>query len=227
MAISILGTADTPETAVATTHEANYPASISAGELLAYFYLTGANNRELGLTGWTNLSADAGAGEEVGVIWKIASGSETGTVTFNYNTGSSEAGGVMIRASGHDATTPFNTGNIQCGDITSQNPFVLSAGTLTGAATSSFIIHIWGAKLATRTISTLDSDLTLIDSAVGGATGYCCHVAYETGVTQNSAISTTMSDTRDYGWGLIELQAASSGTVAPLAFNHLMKMKRT
>lgn len=202
------GTATTAKTANGTTLTANAPASIASGDLLVFYYIVVDTSKSLTLTGWTSVDAISGGEGRVGAIWKIAS-AESGTVVFDYSSGSSSGGGVMVRYTGHDATTPLNSNQVISELGSSQDPFVLSAGTITGAATDSHIVTLWGSSVATRTITTLDADQTLLNSATAGASGFSVHTAYETGVTQNSAYSTDMNDSRDYVYGLFEIQAAA------------------
>lgn len=203
----------TQETATAATHVANVPSGCEAGKWLGYLYHANTTSRFLTETGWTNDTSDVG-GQHKGVIWTIATGSEGATVEFDWNAGTAGAGGMMICVDNPNATPVSQE---LSGEEATEDPFTLDAGLFTGIATDSWSIVCWGDASANRTIVTLDSDLTLIGS-VTGPVGYNWHCAYETGVTENSAISTDMNDSRDYDWSFIELAAAAAGgsSIAPI-----------
>lgn len=211
-AFAVEGTpAVTQVQASAATVTFNLPASIQAGEQIACYYIGDNPADFLSATGWTGYSSAAGGGERVGVLLRTATGSEGSTQVFDNDDGPASYGGICVRWSGLDSSAPVNSANAQYGDNVSQNPYVQPAGVITSVATDSAIVSLWGAKVANRTISSLDADYTLIGSVTGGVTNFNLHLAYETGVSQNSAISTTMSSARDWCWGFFEMQAESGG----------------
>lgn len=222
----IEGSAATPETAAGSTHDANIPSGVTSGELLAYFYSSTSVDRHL-LTpvGWDGEFHGDGYFLRTGVVFKQADGTETGTETFSYNSGTSAAGGVMVRISGFDTADPFNSENHVAGDSGSSiDPWTLSANVITGLISDSLLIVNWGTASATRPIVELDAGLTLINSAEAGASGYTHHCTYEPSHgSGNAAYSTDMSGSRQYSHLLAEVKAAVadgqtiSGTVGEIA----------
>lgn len=217
MAYAVQGTAATTQKdAGGTSHTINLPGSIAAGELLSIMLLSNGAGVTHSATDWTS-----GPGGNVGaptsngtfrILYKTATGSEGATVTVTTG-GDAATGGVAWRATGH-AATPYPSAAV-LGAEASEDPFTLAADTITGIDADNLVLLAWGHVAGTRTITTLDADLTLIGSATGGGVGYCCHVAYETAPgTGNADYSTDMSSAVAFGYILVELAAAAGGSAA-------------
>ena len=101
-----------------TSNVANIPSGVVNGDLLAYFYFIQHNSKYLLVpTGWDgeiHFSVSGTAG--VGVVWKDADGTETGTQEFPFSATSSSAGGNMVRFSGADTADPFDSDNSAQGE---------------------------------------------------------------------------------------------------------------
>lgn len=213
MAIVVEGSASTNEQAAGSSNTYNVPTGVTAGELLALFYCATEPNRDLvAPVGWDGAFSASNTYARVGVVWKIAEGTESGTQVFSFSSGTSGSGGIMVRFSGVDTEDPFNTLNWVEGEAGSSiDPWTLSAETLTGVDSGSLIVTNFGTDAANRDVSSLDSDLTLIQSVTGGATGFSFHCAYEEPAgSGNSAYSCDMSDSRDYWHMLVEVKSAAA-----------------
>ena len=219
MTLAIAGTpVGTDRTATATTAVINLPSSIAAGELLVVSFGTSDPARIPEHGDWTDASGTAGTAR-VGLVWKIASGSEGATETFTYSgPGTSQMTAVAARITGHDATTPFS--DLANAEESSEDPFTLAADILTGLAADSFCWLVWvPGPSAVRSIVTLDADLTLVLSTDDDRQ----HVAMEEDPgSGNAAYSTDMSDTRAWRYALLELHAAAAagGLTIPIAAYH-------
>lgn len=210
MALPVNGTpAATERTAGDTTFTANLPSGIQAGEVLCVFYMTSSDIRSLEASGWTDQHFDAST-LSMGVIWKVATGSEGATQEFTYTGGGSAGAWAVAVRTSLDSTTPFVIANTQSGQEATEDPFTLDADLITGLGAGNHVFLLWGAG-ATRTIDTLDADLELIGSVTAGVAGACLHVAGEESVASNSAYSNDMSGSRDYLWMLLEAQPAGGG----------------
>ena len=217
--ITIEGTvAETPPTTGASTMTYNLPTGVQAGEILILHWVSHDQNRPHvesdTPSGWTfgfSKWLVGGEGTYHGVFWKIADGTESGgTVEINYNGGTSIGLGMCYRVSGVDPIQPFNVNNYSGGvQGSSVSTWTLAADSLTGITNSSSRIMLGVHSQASRTISVLDSDLTVAESMNGTSpVSYALHLMYEDSPgTGNSAYSNTMSDTRDYSHLIYELKA--------------------
>lgn len=213
--IAIQGTpATTPEVAHNgdDTITLNLPAGIQAGEMILIAYIS--QSKVLSYSSGGRVGFDLGT-EGVGFVWWEATGTEGSTVDLTIDVGGSvTAGSVAVRLTGVDVTALTSFQNIVTGTTPSAATFDVDANTLTGVSTDSWIMCLWGEGASSRGIDTLDADQTLVGSQT--ANNHTCHLVYETGVTANSAYSTTMTGTRDFAYALLEIPAAAAGdTTAP------------
>jgi PKD repeat protein len=92
-----------------------YPAGIAAGDLLIIHYAVAtATVTPTTPSGWTKLfgpvnMAGGGNNNKGYLYYKVAAGSETGTLTFANTGASNYAVGIMAAYTGCDATTPIDT----------------------------------------------------------------------------------------------------------------------
>ena len=213
MSLSFPAAVNTAKQAAAAVHNINMPTGIAAGDLICVCYRSGDNGRHLTVpAGWDGEQHGTGGGSQTthGVVHKIADGTESGTVEFAINTGTSSVGAVAFRCAGFDAADPFNSDNfVFTEEAAAEDPWTVTAGLLTGVAGSDSNIVLVGGASASRTITTQDSGLTLIDSMT---TGYSVHVLREEspGIS-NAAYSNNMSDSRAWVDILFEIKAAALG----------------
>lgn len=111
MAIALQGTPSLYENASATSVVIPYPAGVTAGELLlAHVGHSNATAPTTAPSGWTLLHAqnNSGGGAAGSVFYRIADGTETGSVTIDTAATAGRVTGIMERWSGVDTTTPFD-----------------------------------------------------------------------------------------------------------------------
>jgi len=96
------GRATTGITTAALTWAVNYPASIAAGDLLLTWFRTAAGGVGGPPSAWTQLgsyfTADA-TDDTSGIYWKVAAGTETGTVTYDWSV-STKGAAIIWRITG-------------------------------------------------------------------------------------------------------------------------------
>ena len=222
MAIVIGNTAATGRDTSGSAHTANLPASIGADNLLVVAYLTNAASRYLvtpvGWDGEQHSNAGASVGS-IGFIWKETDGTEGATEDFSYQTGTSQAASVSFLVTGHDVSDPFNSDNFTIQHETSEDPWTVASGLLTGVNNSDSIVAVFGGAKAVRSIVIQDADLTLIQSV---NSGYSVHALYESSPgSSNSAYSNDMSGSREWLEVLLEIKSASAGGLSiPIAAYH-------
>jgi PKD repeat protein len=92
----------------------SYPAGVASGDLLIIQYMVG-NSATVATTpsGWTLLygpvaTSDGSQPARAYVYYRVAGGSEPGSVTFAHTGSSGQAGGIMSAYTGADTTTPIN-----------------------------------------------------------------------------------------------------------------------
>lgn len=108
------GTAVVAEATSSTSISMSYPSGIAAGELLtAHITCYGANAPTVNPGGWVQLAArnaaNLNSNEPASTIWyKFATGSESGSVTFQTNGVANRVTGSMHRWGGVDGTTPID-----------------------------------------------------------------------------------------------------------------------
>lgn len=209
MPLTIEGSAVTSQIASATSHTLNLPSGITSGEILVVITNSDDSTRWWTHAGYTAL----GMGGPVGFLWKTATGTEPSTDIFSVNTGSATMNGaVAFRISGLDATNPFlAAANYAEASETSEDPFTLAANSLTGVTSGNDLILAWSGNntTASRSITTLDAGLTLVNSTADNR----LHVAWEENPgTGNSAYSIDMSDTRQWDWILVEANVAAAAS---------------
>lgn len=110
--ITLQGTPSVAQTDVdGTTLDVPYPSGVAAGELLTAHFSVNDNDPVTDVpTGWTLAESwDAGNNLTGCVYYKVATGSESGNVTFTAASTYAAASGMIIRWSGVDTTTPLDT----------------------------------------------------------------------------------------------------------------------
>jgi hypothetical protein len=209
--ISLEGSAAvTNLTTNATTAVLNLPASIEVGELLIIQTMVFTSGITISATGWRAESGNDGISRSLGMLWKVADGSEGSTVTVTYSSGSREMNAVASRWKGVDLTDPAGGGgsllsNKAVGITASSDPFTLAADTITSIDTNSLVLLHFGDISNNRTITTGDADLTLLGSATTSAS---IHGLYEAAPgTGNAAYSIDMSAADTWSWCVFELKA--------------------
>jgi hypothetical protein len=207
-------TATTKSGSAAATRTITLP-SARPGDTIVISYTTDASTRYLvAPDGWQEHHSDGvDTDTMMGTLWRKADGSEPSSLAFSFNTGTGDAGYVSFAVAGAHPETPIKAANVADGEEALEDPFTLAANTLTSVTPLSWICTGWGDSIATRTITTLDANQTLIGSATGG--NFCWHLAYEVANPGNSAYSTDMNDSRDYQWFLFEIMADPDAAVVP------------
>lgn len=111
MAVTLVGTPSVYENASATSVVLPYPAGVTAGELLiAHIAHSNATAPSTNPGGWTLILAqnNDGGGASGAMWYKIATGSETGSVTFTTSATAGRVTGIMERWTGIDTATPID-----------------------------------------------------------------------------------------------------------------------
>jgi hypothetical protein len=153
MAIALQGTASVYENASTTSAVVNYPAGITAGELLVTsLTVSQSSAMDTPPTGWTLARAQNGSTTpSVSMFYKVASGSETGTVTFGPWSSAGRATAIMARWSGVDNTTPLDTTAVSATSIAATS-FVMPS--ITTATAGAVLVHALAINSSTAEIDT-------------------------------------------------------------------------
>lgn len=110
------------ESANATSHTVNLPASIAAGDLLLIIAEFLSNPGTVSVTGWTFIQTDAnGTAIFVSYLWKLATGSEGATATLT-TSNSVHGNYISYRISGWDGVTAPATGTATTGSSSNPDP---------------------------------------------------------------------------------------------------------
>lgn len=95
------------QTTASTTWNVPYPSGISAGDMLIVHISAGSNISTTLPSGWTLIAKDTTTtSTRIALIYKIATGSETGNLAVTMASGTGCA--IMFRYTGVDATTPLD-----------------------------------------------------------------------------------------------------------------------
>jgi hypothetical protein len=174
--------------------------------------LNATASKTVSATGWTCKKLATGSSAGIILCYREIDGTEGSTQAFAYNSGTDSAGSIAFTANGADNTDPLNSDNFTGGTDSNSSTHTVSASTVTGMGSDSLFLHFWGESNATRTISALDSDETLIKSE--NDTDYTLHGVYGSpdGSGNNPAISTTMSASRAWNWSMTEFKAAAAAS---------------
>ena len=155
----------------------NTPAGTGAGDLLIAAVVTDASETlsPPGGEGWTLIDQGVGSGAvTLGVWWKLADASESGSHQFTWGS-NEEAYGWIMRFTGHHSTTPINDSQAQGGDIDSTPP----SPSVSTTVANTMILRIGGFDddditvdnpgLAGHATITMDESSTSNFSCSGGA----------------------------------------------------------
>ena len=201
--IAVQGTpAVTESTASGTTFDANYPTGIQANELLLAFLTYNDDIPPTAVpSGWTQAETfDAGASLVGGCYYKVATGSESGTVTFTSASTATSWSAHIIRLSGVDTTTPLDTTTVKA---VSGSALTITKPTQTTVTNNAWVVAgVCIASVSSRDISD-EAGWTAISNTTG--IGRRCRVFYQAYPTAG-ATGTTVFD----GTGATNLEMAVS-----------------
>jgi hypothetical protein len=166
VAIVVEGTSTLYESASTTSAVLTYPSGITAGEVLVALIGTSTVTApSTAPSGWTvTLAQNGNNAISASIFHKVATGSETGTVTFTGTSGRTT--GIMFRLSGVDTTTPIDATAVGAG-APIQSTFTMPS--ITTATNGAMLIHnivLNSSNPATNDIITL-SGTTLINKSTG------------------------------------------------------------
>lgn len=189
--ISLVGTPTLYESASATSAVVPYPATVTAGNVLtAHITFTGSTPPTAVPSGWTaGANIDGGANVQTSVYYKVATGSETGDVTFTSTTAASRVTGIMCQWNGVDNTTPLDVADVSAISGTAGNSVTAPSQSLVTAN-----------AVVVTTVSVHASTATDIATASGwtrdqGSTGTGRRtVVFHKGYTATGATGTTVWD---------------------------------
>lgn len=218
MAIALEGTPTLAEgDGTSTGIAVPYPSGIVSGEiLLAQISFSQEVISTVPPAGW-NLAMDhqnATANTmSQAMFWKLATGSETGTVTFDGDPADLQDGritGRMTRWSGVDTTNPIDVVGAKVGGTGTSIPLT-SVTTVTDGAV---MIYQITQNSTTATISTL-SGTTKYGANTGGTVGRVQHTAYELRATAGATGTRTWTSNTSTQYGGISLALRPSTGPVP------------
>lgn len=164
---TIVGSVGTADNAASTGYIVNYPAGITAGELLLAMIHCRAGGSTIASppAGW-NLIATQNAQYSQWSYWRAAVGTETGTVTFT-GSGSGVNSTNMIRISGADTSSPVSTSATSANASSTSSTFA----TITPTHVDTLIIAWGGTSGSVVTANTWNNSLTeVFDHGTGSGT---------------------------------------------------------
>lgn len=214
MAIALQGTPSVYEGASVTSAVIPYPAGIVAGELLLVTVAeSAATATNVNPGGWTLGWAQNGptSTPSTTVWYKIATGSESGSVTFTTNATAGRVTGIMTRWSGVDNTTPMDqlAFGSNSGIATS---FTMAA--MTTVTANAF--NIYAVSLNAATAADIDTPTGMTKVAGSTGTGRRHSVFYEPRPTTGSSGTRTFTDNpaTSLQWSgiVVALRPAATGT---------------
>lgn len=193
MAVVLQGTPSLYENASSASVVVPYPAGVTAGEvLLLHVANSAATMSATPPSGWTvaNVHPTANASPSVAVFYRVADGTESGSVTYNTGAAAGRITGIMERWSGVDTTTPLDVT-----PVASDSPIATSftMPSITTANNDTVLVHSIGLNAATAAdIVTLAGE-TLISKSTG--TGRRLGAYYETLATAGATGTRTWTET--------------------------------
>ena len=112
MAIVIESTANNVAWANSTDLTISKPAGVVSGDLMVFCGFFEVNTTITAPSGWTQITNTTHTANnfKLATYYKIAGGSEPADYTWSW-TNSRNSAGIILRISGHDATTPIQTSN--------------------------------------------------------------------------------------------------------------------
>ena len=213
MAIAVEASAEPQEALNTTTHDITMPIGVSSGDLLiAIAVIDGSTGTVTKPTGWTDIGNVVNTGVVRIYAWyKIAGASETDT-TFA-TSASEESASVVIRISGHDAsTTPPEIQTISGGaDTGAHDPPSISPSW--GSAESLFIA-VAGVDNSGQPGAVSSGYTQLSLTSTGGSGGVGIGACYK--ITTASAENPgTMSNPSGDQWAAVTIAVKPGGVVVP------------
>jgi hypothetical protein len=201
----------------ATSFVATAPSSSVSGEVIVFEVQLNENTKFASASGYTRIDIDKSTWETV-YLWKAATGSDPGTVTINVEpSGTSTAHILAYRLQNVDTTDPFNSANFVEGTTANSSTPSIAANTIT-VGSGNGVLFTMGCE-AIRTVTTADTDLTVIEEYAANASSFHSYIDPAVAGTGNPAYDFTMSDARAYGYSMIELNPAG-GTLIPIFMHH-------
>lgn len=167
MAIALQGTPTVYESASATSVVIPFPSGIVAGELLiAQVTESAATASTTNPGGWTLAKAQNGptSAPSTAVWYRVADGTETGSVTFATNATAGRVTGTMERWSGVDTTTPMDAAAVSANSPVATTFQMPSITTVTANAV---LVH----AISLNASSSADIDTLAGTTKVTGSTG--------------------------------------------------------
>lgn len=195
-----------------------YPSGISAGDILLLHISTNGGavtSSSLTGAGWTEVFKPATVTNPRGGLWlKVASGSESGTITVT--TASTTGNAIMFRYTGVDTTTPQDATATTIED-TSGTDTTTDIPSITTVTDGAMLIYANAGNSSTVTMTAADTER--VDHGALGGTGAKCGAVYDVIKTTAGASGTktiTLSSARAY-WGvMIALRPGSVGLLSTL-----------
>lgn len=186
-----------------------YPSGIAAGDLLVLHVVTNGGGAT-DPSGWTIIYDEATLANPKGGLWiKVATGSESGTLTFT--TSSTTGAAQMFRYTGVDTTTPLDGTPTSVVNSATTNTVVTPSITTTTANT--MLVYACGANSGTTTVSSATGTERVDHGSLGG-TGARAGALYDEAVAASGATGTrtqTLSAARANWGAMFALRAAGGG----------------
>jgi hypothetical protein len=195
-----------------------YPAGIVAGSSLLLCVANVAGKALTTPTGWVAQKSSIAAAIGISVLSKVATGSETGSLTVAVAAGQTAVGnGIILRYGGADTTTPFGASVVATGTSGLASP---TPGVLTPGANDMVVrFYAWG-----QTVGAAGATLTL--SATGGFNSRYNHAnqssAIQPGIVAADLIAGTANDvvtaSAAGSWAVVDIIIQAPSTYTPGQF---------
>lgn len=167
MTIALQGTPTIAEAGSATSIAVAYPAGIVSGELLiATIGVTGSTAPSSVPVGWSLHKSQNGPGTtpSVAVYFKIANGSESGSVVFNTDAAAGAVTVIMERWSGVDNYTPFDAAPVSANSTANVN---FTMPSITTVSANAVLVHSIALFAVTASDIVTLAGTTLIGDSTG------------------------------------------------------------
>ena len=167
MAVALQGTPSVYEGASVTSAVIPYPTGVTAGELLLVVVTESASTASTtNPGGWTLARAQNGptSSPSTSVWYKIAAGTESGSVTFTTNATAGRVTGTMTRWSGVDNTTPMDATAVGANSGTAST---FNTPTITTVTANAMLVHAVSINASSSADIDTPSGMTMVTGSTG------------------------------------------------------------
>lgn len=215
MAIALQGTPTVTELATGTSIDVAYPTGIQAGELLVCSVNNSGASVPATPAGFTLAKSQTnanGTATSIMTAYKVATGSESGTIAVASNVASGRITGIMMRLSGVDTTTPIDVAASSANGATGASWSVPSITTVTNGA----LLYAHTALNASSSADITHTAAQMTSVANSTGTGRRARIWHETfataGATGTRTFQSNPTTTLQWTVALIAFRPAAGGT---------------